>query len=73
MSSTTQADDKYEAQNDPSGGDVPSGDVKIDDYVESKGPVPVVSDDAPINDPIDPKTADTNAQLGMYCTVLSLY
>ncbi|KAI9791305.1 MAG: hypothetical protein M1816_004086 [Peltula sp. TS41687] len=61
--STTQADDKYEAQNDATGGNVPSGDLKDDTYVETKGPIPVQRDDAPVEDPIDPKAADSNAQL----------
>ena len=58
------ADDSYEAQNDRTGGDIPSGDVKSDDYVESKGPIPVQKDDAPVEDPIDPNTADSDQQLG---------
>jgi hypothetical protein len=61
--STAQADETYEAKNDPTGGDVPSGDVKMDDYAENKGPIPVQSDDAPVEDPIDADVADSNEQL----------
>lgn len=63
--SATDPDDRYEAQNDATGGDVPSGDVKSSDYVD-KGPLPVQSDDAPVEDPIDPAKADTDAQLGKH-------
>ncbi|KAI9885931.1 MAG: hypothetical protein M1823_002257 [Watsoniomyces obsoletus] len=56
------ADDKYEAQNDVTRADVPSGDITSKDYVSS-GPVPVQKDDAPVEDPIDEGTADTDAQL----------
>ncbi|KAB5545857.1 hypothetical protein GE09DRAFT_1224806 [Coniochaeta sp. 2T2.1] len=46
--------------------DAPSGEVHDNSYV-SKGDDakvnPVVSDDAPVEDPIDDKTADTDAQL----------
>lgn len=69
---STEADERYEAKNDPTSGDVPSGDVKTDDYTESKGPIPVQSDDAPVEDPIDDAAADSNAQLGesSHCRLL---
>ena len=46
--------------------DVPSGEVKDNSYVTSGDTKanPVVSDDAPVDDPIDDETADTDAQLG---------
>lgn len=61
------ADDKYEQQNDATGGDIPSGDIADNDYASRTGQseIPVQKDDAPIEDPIDPATADTDEQLGM--------
>lgn len=57
-------DDKYEAQNDDTGGDVPSGVPKDDSYV-SGGEVPVQSDDAPVKDGVgDPKVANSDEMLG---------
>lgn len=61
-------DRKYEAQNDATGGDVPSGVPKDDSYVThgGQGQVPVQSDDAPVEDPIgDPKIANSDQMLGM--------
>ncbi len=63
------ADDRYEAQNDATRGDVPSGDAGDNDYASfttknSKGPIPVQKDEAPIDDPIDPATADSDETLG---------
>lgn len=47
--------------------EAPSGIVADDSYkTGGNEPVPVVSDDAPVEDPIDDKTADTDAQLGKY-------
>jgi hypothetical protein len=57
-------DDEYEAQNDATSGDVPSGIPKDNSYV-SGGQIPVQSDDAPVEDPIgDPKKANSDAMLG---------
>ncbi|KAI9811299.1 MAG: hypothetical protein M1832_000913 [Thelocarpon impressellum] len=59
-------DDQYEQQNDVTGGDVPAGDSKEDGYVSRTGQkthVPVQSDEEPVEDPIDPATADTDEQL----------
>lgn len=62
------ADDKYEQQNDTTGGDIPSGNVNGDDYKSRTGQyeVPVQGDDAPVNDPIDPANADSDETLGMH-------
>lgn len=66
---SSKADDAYEEKNDATRGDVPSGDVMSDDYVEG-GPVPVQKDDAPVEDPIDASNADTDAQLGQFVVVV---
>lgn len=55
--------------------DAPSGEVKDDSYVtgDTKGEAaPVISDDATIEDPIDDKVADSDAQLGKLSTPLPL-
>jgi len=55
------ADSKYE------GGDVSAGTVAGDnEYVSRTGQseIPVQKDNAPVEDPIDPKTADSDEQLG---------
>ena len=52
--------------------DIPSGQVKDNSYATQSvvdGSVPVVKDDN-VKDPIDPKTADSDATLG---TRMSLY
>jgi hypothetical protein len=61
-------DDKYEAQNDATGGDVPSGVPKDDSYVTRRGQGQgvVQSDDAPVEDVIgDPKIANSDEALGV--------
>jgi hypothetical protein len=64
------ADDRYEQQNDGVTGDVPAGDAQDNDYVsrpgQKDGPVPVQSDSAGIDDPIDEANADSDEQLGTY-------
>lgn len=67
-------DDKYEQQNDAPGGDVPTGDAKDNSYVSRTGQyeVPVQSDDKPVEDPIDPNTADSDETLGMLDEVVTL-
>lgn len=65
---SASADDQYEQQNDQVSGDVPAGDAADNDYVNrpgQSGPVPVQKDDAPIDDPIDPDTADSDETLSM--------
>ena len=64
----SSADDQYEQQNDATGGDVPAGDSMDNDYKSRTGQyeIPVQKDDAPVNDPIDPATADSDEMLGMY-------
>ncbi|KAM0800428.1 hypothetical protein BDR22DRAFT_247814 [Usnea florida] len=61
----SSADDQYEQQNDVTGGDVPAGDSMDNDYKSRTGQshIPVQSDDAPVSDPIDPATADSDATL----------
>ncbi|KAL8911627.1 MAG: hypothetical protein Q9171_003234 [Xanthocarpia ochracea] len=61
----SSADDQYEQQNDVTSGDVPSG-VKVDnDYASRTGQnqIPVQKDEAPVEDPIDPATADSDQAL----------
>jgi hypothetical protein len=57
-------DDKYEQQNDFAEG--PTGDKSNNDYVSRGGQsqIPVQKDEATVEDPIDPATADTDEQLG---------
>jgi hypothetical protein len=64
----SSADDRYEQQNDAVKGDVPVGDVKDNDYASRSGQyqIPVQKDEAPVNDPIDPATADSDETLGMF-------
>ena len=63
---SASADDTYEQQNDVTGGKVPAGDSKDDDYASRTGQnqIPVQKDDRPVEDPIDPATADSDAVLG---------
>jgi hypothetical protein len=60
------ADDQYEQQNGLTGGDVPAGDSMDNDYASRTGQstIPVQKDDASVEDPIDPATADSDATLG---------
>ncbi|KAL1978713.1 hypothetical protein VTN31DRAFT_1572 [Thermomyces dupontii] len=53
-----QADDRYEAENDPRG----SENLFDDSYVEG-GPIPVQRDEEPLDDPIQPPFSNTDAQL----------
>jgi hypothetical protein len=57
------SDDQYATQNDR------AGDGQDNDYVSRPGqkqaPIPVQSDGADIEDPVDPATADSDEQLGM--------
>jgi hypothetical protein len=50
--------------------DAPTGKFQDNSYVSRSGnkaePLAVQSDDAKIEDPIDPNIADTDEQLGMY-------
>lgn len=64
----SSADDQYEQQNDTVKSDVPAGDVKDNDYASRSGQyqIPVQKDEAPVNDPIDPATADSDETLGMF-------
>lgn len=62
---SASADDQYEQQNDVVGGDVPAGDAKDNDFASRTGQsqIPVQKDDAPVADPIDPATADSDQTL----------
>ncbi|KAL8945028.1 MAG: hypothetical protein Q9216_000012 [Gyalolechia sp. 2 TL-2023] len=61
----SSADDQYEQQNDIPTGDVPAGDSKDNDYASRSGQyqIPVQKDDAPVEDPINPQTADSDQTL----------
>jgi hypothetical protein len=57
------ADDRYEQENDQvAAGDI-TDDTPNDAYAEKGSGV--VKDDAPVDDPIDPATADSDEMLGM--------
>ena len=59
------ADDKYEAQNDYKV--APTGDLNDDSYVRpGEKTIPVQKDSAPIDDPIQPPTSNSDAQLGEF-------
>jgi len=64
----SSADDQYEQQNDVLPRDAPAGDAQDNDYVsrpgQKQGPIPVQSDNAAVEDPIDAATADSDQQLG---------
>jgi hypothetical protein len=47
--------------------DIPTGDFQDNEYQSRTGQseIPVQTDDKPVEDPIDPDTADSDAQLGM--------
>lgn len=64
----SSADDQYEQQNDVTGGDVPSGSKIDNDYASRTGQyqIPVQKDEAPVADPINPDTADSDQTLGMF-------
>lgn len=66
-SSEQQADAQYEQQNNYAGGDVPAGDKGDNDYVSRTGQsqIPVQSDQAGVEDPIDPASADSDQTLRM--------
>ncbi|KAL8746391.1 MAG: hypothetical protein Q9190_001600 [Brigantiaea leucoxantha] len=61
----SSADEQYEQQNDIPSGDVPAGDAMDNDYASRTGQseIPVQKDDAPVEDPIDPSTADSDQTL----------
>ncbi|KAL9638082.1 MAG: hypothetical protein Q9164_001799 [Protoblastenia rupestris] len=61
----SSADDQYESKNDVTGGDVPAGDSMDNDYASRTGQshIPVQKDDKPVEDPIDPASADSDQQL----------
>jgi hypothetical protein len=59
--------DQYEQQNDFTG-DAPIGNVSDSNYMSRTGQshILVQKDDAPVEDPIDPATADSDETLGMF-------
>ena len=65
---SASADDQYEQQNDMTTGDVPAGDAKDNDYTSRSGQyqIPVQKDEAPVHDPINPATADSDETLGKF-------
>jgi hypothetical protein len=56
------ADEQYEAQNE-----IPNGDSTNNAYASRAGQseVPVINDDAPVEDPIEHTTADSDESLGV--------
>ena len=66
------ADAQYEQTNDYSEG--PAGDAGDNDYASRTGQnfIPVQKDEAPVEDPIDPETADSDEQLGMPLYIMIL-
>jgi hypothetical protein len=48
--------------------DIPTGDFQDNEYQSRTGQneIPVQTDDKPVEDPIDPDTADSDAQLGRF-------
>jgi hypothetical protein len=46
--------------------DGPTGEVKDDSYATNEAEVPVQADDAPVEDPIDGATADSDEALGKF-------
>ena len=64
----SSADDQYEQQNDPTSGDAPSGVKNDNDYASRTGQyqIPVQKDEMPVEDPINPDTADSDATLGEF-------
>jgi hypothetical protein len=62
------ADDKYEQENDMTSGDVPAGDPTDNDYVSRTGQseIPVVKDDAPVEEPMDTADRDSDETLRMF-------
>ena len=61
------SDGEYKPQGEEPTTGVAAGDINDPDYKSRSGQyqIPVQADDKPVEDPIDPKTADSDAQLGM--------
>ena len=62
----SSADDQYEEMNDRVTGDAPTGDAVDNSYTSRTGQyqIPVQKDEKPVEDPINPATADSDEQLG---------
>lgn len=56
-----------DTKNNMTANDVPGGDPVDNDYKSRTGQhhIPVQGDEAPVSDPIDPATADSDETLGM--------
>ncbi|SLM39741.1 hypothetical protein LPUS_10345 [Lasallia pustulata] len=61
----SSADDQYEVRNDAATGGAPAGDATDNSYTSRTGQsqIPVQKDQAPVEDPIDPATADSDETL----------
>ena len=62
----SSADDQYEARNDAAFGGALAGDATDNSYTSRTGQsqIPVQKDQALVEDPIDPATADSDETLG---------
>ena len=62
------ADDKYEQENDMTSGDVPAGDPVDNDYKSRPGQseIPVVGDDAPVEEPSGTAEPDSDETLRIF-------
>ncbi|KAI9843603.1 MAG: hypothetical protein M1838_002535 [Thelocarpon superellum] len=62
---STSADDQYEQPDVAAGGENVASDVNDNTYQSrtGQGHIPVQKDEDPVDDPIDPATADTDEQL----------
>jgi hypothetical protein len=71
---SSSTDHKYTPSNDSAITSAPAGDLDDNDHVTRPGhkndPISVQSDEELVTDPIDAKTADSNAQLGTYTLIV---
>lgn len=63
-------DDQYEQWNDFTG-DAPTSDISDNNYTSRTGQfqIPIQKDDAPVEDPIDSATADSDETLSMFISM----
>ena len=66
------AEDQYEARYDGIGGDVPSGDFQDDSYVGKTEPVPVLANEDPNGDPVQPPESNSDEELDKWLIVSDL-
>lgn len=66
---STNPGDEYQPSDDTGVERGQNPDTTQDDYKSRTGQseIPVQSDSAPVDDPIDAATADSDEQLGVYC------